>query len=60
MFARYIICFLFGAIVSSAWWAAAVFGYGSNGLLWFAPIVSTIITVALLGAKASDHWNDGK
>lgn len=57
MLARYVVSFLWGAALASAWWAAAVFGHGEAAVLWAAPIFATIGSGLGVGAVFAKHWN---
>lgn len=49
---------LYVAVLTSSWWAAANWGYGSINGLWALPIFLTLFFIAGYGAYLFDVWNN--
>lgn len=57
MHRQYVFVFLYGALLASSWWAAAVFRGVTHGFLFIPAGALTVITVASAAGFALENWN---
>lgn len=56
MIAKKITFFLFGAVMASAWWQAAMFA-AQVPPLWALAVIPTILCVIIWTFQIADNWN---
>lgn len=54
----FILGLFFGGVISSAWWAAAVFGVDDLAPLWAAPVILSVCFLSFLGCMIEQAFDE--